>query len=157
MKHIYNRNLILQEVSTMRRTYRKEVVEQDKLRQQKFAIQQASDMLQVKKQEQQELQKQLLQTSNIEENRILTLKLDRCESAITKISSRLKNLGIEEKRGRPKKADGERYQEQRKKFTAHLQMDTLDYLQQLKANGAIANISAFVDELVAEHQKKNSE
>lgn len=141
----------------MRRTYRKEVVEQDKLRQQKFAIQQASDMLQVKKQEQQEVQKQLLQTNRIEEQQILTMKLNRCESAIAKISSRLKNLGLEEKRGRPKKADGERYQEQRKKFTAHLQMDTFDYLQQLKTNGAISNISAFIDELVAEHQKKNSE
>lgn len=137
--------------------YRKEIVEQDKLRQQQFAIQQASEMLQLKKQEQLQLQKQLLETNSVEEKRIITMKLDRCESALAKISSRLKNLGVVEKRGRPKKADGERYQEQRKKFTAHLQMDTVDYLHQLKANGAIANISAFIDELVAEHQKKNSE
>lgn len=137
--------------------YRKEIVEQDKIRQQQFAIQQASEMLQVKKQEQLQLQKQLHETHSIEEKRILTMKLDRCESAIAKISSRLKNLGVEEKRGRPKKAEGERYQEQRKKFTAHLQMNTVDYLQGLKASGTITNISAFIDELVAEHQKKNSE
>lgn len=141
----------------MRRKYRKELVEQDKLRQQQFSIQQAKDLLLIKKQEQRELQKQLLQTNTIEEKRILTMKLDRCNNSIAKISSRLKNLGVEEKRGRPKKADGERYQEQRKKFTAHLQMDIFDYLQQLKSSGAISNISAFIDELVAEHQKKNSE
>lgn len=136
--------------------YRKEIIEQDKLRQQQFAIQQASEMLQVKKQEQLQLQKQLHEIHSIEEKRVITMKLDRCESAITKISSRLKNLGVEEKRGRPKKANGERYQEQRKKFTAHLQVDTVDYLHLLKANGAIANISAFIDELIVEHKKRTA-
>lgn len=85
------------------------------------------------------------------------MKLNRCNSAIAKVSSRLKNLGVEEKRGRPKKADGERYQEQRKKFTAHLQPSTIEYLQQLKANGSINSISEFLDELIESHQKKNNE
>jgi len=141
----------------LRKKYRKEIVEQDKVRQQQFAIQQVSEILQIKKQEQLQLQKLLLETPSIEEKRVITMKLDRCERALAKISSRLKNLGVVEKRGRPKKAEGERYQEQRKKFTAHLQIDKLNYLQELKASGAIPNISAFIDTLVAEHQKKNSE
>lgn len=49
------------------------------------------------------------------------------------------------------------YQEQRKKFTAHLQLRTVEYLQQLKTSGNILNISAFLDDLVSEHEKKNSE
>ena len=141
----------------MRRTYRKEIVEHDKQRQHEIAIQQSTELLQMKKRERQQLQQQSLNAVTIEEKKLYSLKLDRCDSAIAKISSRLKNLGVVEKRGRPKKADGERYQEQRKKFTAHLQMDTLEYLKQLKTNGFITNISAFLDELVAEHQKKNSE
>ena len=51
----------------MRRTYRKEVVEQDKQRQQQLAIQQATEMLQVKKQERQQLQLQLQNASTEEE------------------------------------------------------------------------------------------
>ena len=141
----------------MRRTYRKDIVEQDKQRQQKIAIQQSTELLQAKKQERHQLQQQSLQAVTVEEKRLYSMKLDRCNSAITKILSRLKNLGVEEKRGRPKKATGEHYQEQRKKFTAHLQLNTIDYLQQLKTNGKIPNISAFLDELVAAHEKKNSE
>lgn len=138
----------------MRRTYRKDIVEQDKQRQQKIAIQQSTELLQAKKQERHQLQQQSLQAVTVEEKRLYSMKLDRCDSAIAKISSRLKNLGVEEKRGRPKKADGERYQEQRKKFTAHLLPETMAYLQQLKASGSIANISAFLEELIAEHRKK---
>lgn len=133
---------------------RKEIVQADKDRKKKIAIQQSLELLQVKKQERQQLQQQLLHAVTVEEKRLYSVKLDRCNSAITKISSRLKNLGVEEKRGRPKKADGERYQEQRKKFTAHLLPETLAYLQQLKATDSIANISAFLEELIAEHRKK---
>lgn len=138
----------------MKRFMRKEIVQADKDRQNKIAIQQSLELLQVKKQERQQLQQQLLHAVTVEEKRLYSVKLDRCNSAITKISSRLKNLGVEEKRGRPKKADGERYQEQRKKFTAHLLPETLAYLQQLKATDSIANISAFLEELIAEHRKK---
>ena len=141
----------------MRRTYRKEIVEQDKQRQEQLAIQQATEILQVKKQERQQLKLQLQNATTMEEKRLYSVKLDRCNSAIAKISSRLKNLGVEEKRGRPKKATGEHYQEQRKKFTAHLQLHTVEYLQQLKTSGNISNISAFLDDLVSEHEKKNSE
>ena len=138
----------------MKRFMRKEIVQADKDRQNKIAIQQSLELLQAKKQERQQLQQQLLHAVTVEEKRLYSVKLDRCNSAITKISSRLKNLGVEEKRGRPKKADGERYQEQRKKFTAHLLPETLAYLQQLKATDSIANISAFLEELIAEHRKK---
>lgn len=141
----------------MRKTYRKEVLEQDKQRQQQLAIQQATEILQMKKQERQQLQLQLQNAITMEEKRLYSVKLDRCNSAIAKISRRLKNLGVEEKRGRPKKATGEHYQEQRKKFTAHLQLHTVEYLQQLKTSGNISNISAFLDDLVSEHEKKNSE
>lgn len=138
----------------MKRFSRKEIIQADKDRQNKIAIQQSLELLQVKKQEQKQLQQQLLHVASKEEEMLYSTKLDRCNSAIDKISSRLKNLGVEEKRGRPKKADGERYQEQRKKFTAHLLPETVDYLQQLKSTSAISNISAFLEELIAEHRKK---
>lgn len=103
--------------------------------------------------------KVLIQRIKFEESeqkrKVYTFRLERTEQLITKLSSRLKNLGVTEKRGRPKKAVHERYQEQRKKFTAHLKPETWTYMQSLKDAGSISNISAFIDDIVAAHQKKN--
>lgn len=128
--------------------------EQEKQRQR--SILQAQDQLQQKKVENIELSRQLQLAQTEQEKRTYTFRIKRNESISMKILSRLKSLGVQEKRGRPKKAEGEHYQEQRKKFTAHLQPDSVDYLKALKAAGTISNISAFLDELIAEHQKKNS-
>lgn len=127
--------------------------EQEKQRQR--TILQVQEQLQQKKEERIKLEHQLLHAETDQEKRTYTVRLERNESICHKISSRLKSLGVPEKRGRPKKAEGEHYQEQRKKFTAHLQPDSVAYLQALKAAGTISNISAFLDELIAEHQKKN--
>jgi len=71
------------------------------------------------------------------------------------ILGRLKNLDYTEKKGRPKKELADTYKANRVKFTAHLQKENMDYVQQLKENGTIPNISAFLDELIAQHQKNN--
>ena len=83
--------------------------------------------------------------------------MEHTQRVIIKIQIELQKKGVTEKRDRPRKESSTTYKEQRKKFTAHLQLSTVEYLQQLKNNGSINNISAFLDELVAEHQKKNSE
>ncbi|RKQ12139.1 hypothetical protein [Ureibacillus endophyticus] len=123
-------------------------------KQNEMKIVQLTQSLQQKKTEQKQLQEQLTQAQNIQEIQLYTARLQRAERSISSISSRLKNLGVTEKRGRPKKEASERYQDQRKKFTAHLQPETVEYLKTLKADGIISNISAFLDDLVAEYQKK---
>lgn len=128
--------------------------EQEKQRQR--TILQVQEQLHQKKNERMELERQLKHAQSEQEKRTFTFRLERNQNTTVKILNRLKSLGVTEKRGRPKKAEGEHYQEQRKKFTAHLQLDTVAYLQALKAAGTIANISAFLDELVVEHQKMNS-
>lgn len=64
------------------------------------------------------------------------------------LMERLKQLGYEDKRGRPKKIATDTYKGQRIKFTAHLLPENMEYLKHLKENGRIDNISAFLDELI---------
>lgn len=142
--------------SKMRRkinTQRKEQSEKYQL----LAIQHLQQNLMNKKQELLEHQQALVNASTEAEQKTFQFRIDHTQRVILKIQSELHKKGIVEKRGRPKKAAGTTYKEQRKKFTAHLQLTTIDYLQHLKANGHITNISAFLDELVATHEKKNSE
>lgn len=144
------------EENLMNQLDRREYLRSEQEKQKKRSILQAQEQLQQKKEERKELENQLHYAESELVKRVYISRLERNQSATVKLLSRLKNLGVVEKRGRPKKAEGERYQEQRKKFTAHLQPETVAYLQQLKADGSISNISAFIDELVAGHQKKNS-
>lgn len=134
------------------REYLRSEQEKQKMR----SILQAQEQLQQKKEDRKELEYQLLHAKSDQEKRTYTFRLERNQNATIKLLSRLKNLGVIEKRGRPKKAEGTHYQEKRKKFTAHLLPQTVEYLQTLKNNGSISNISAFLDDLVTEHQKKNS-
>ncbi|MCP1143661.1 hypothetical protein [Lysinibacillus endophyticus] len=134
----------------------RERIKQDLIKQNELKILQLIQSLQHLKTERKQLLEHLTQAQTIQEKQLYTTRLQRAERSISSISSRLKKLGVEEKRGRPKKAEGERYQEQRKKFTAHLHPETVEYLKTLKVDGYISNISAFLDELVADHQKKNS-
>ena len=134
----------------------REYLRSEQEKQKQRSISQAQEQLQLKKDERKELERQLLHAESDQEKRTYTFRLEHNHNVTVKILSRLKNLGVQEKRGRPKKAEGEHYQSQRKKFTAHLQPETVAYLQELKTAGSVANISAFLDELVAEHQKKNS-
>lgn len=111
----------------------------------------------LKKQELKMYKLELEKNTSTEQANILLARIARAESAIAKLKNQLKIRGFTEKRGRPKKEVGSTYKEQRKKFTAHLQLDTYEYLQQLKKQRTINNISAFLDELVTNYQKKNSE
>lgn len=124
-------------------------------RQRQRTILQVQEQLKQKKKECKELVLSIKLEESEQKKKLYTFRLERTEQLIVKISNRLKNLGITENRGRPKKAVGEHYQEQRKKFTAHLQPETWTYVQSLKASGSISNISAFLDEVIAEHQKMN--
>ena len=133
------------------REYLRSEQEKQKIR----SILQVQEQLQQKKEERKALEHQLLHAESDQIKRTYTFRLERNQNAIIKLLSRLKNLGVIEKRGRPKKAEGTHYQEKRKKFTAHLLPQTVEYLQTLKTNGSISNISSFLDELVTEHQKKN--
>lgn len=132
----------------------RERIKLDLEKQNELKIVRLTQSLQQRKTEQKELLGQLTQAQTLQEKQLYTARLQRAERSISSISSRLKNLGVIEKRGRPKKAEGTHYQEKRKKFTAHLLPQTVEYLQTLKNNGSISNISAFLDELVTEHQKK---
>lgn len=134
----------------------REYLRSEQEKQKQRSISQAQEQLQLKKDERKVLERQLLHAESDQEKRTYTFRLEHNQNVTVKILSRLKNLGVQEKRGRPKKAEGEHYQAQRKKFTAHLQPETVVYLQALKTAGSVANISAFLDELVADHQKKNS-
>lgn len=57
-----------------------------------------------------------------------------------------------EGRGRPQKAQGQGYQEQRIKFTAWLAPENMFYLRELKSSKKISNISGFLDTLVASYR-----
>ncbi|KAB7666036.1 hypothetical protein [Bacillus sp. B1-b2] len=72
------------------------------------------------------------------------------------LKERLKQLGYEDKRGRPKKIEADTYKGQRIKFTAHLLPKNMEYLKQLKESKKIDNISAFLDELIQSNRKKGS-
>lgn len=65
-----------------------------------------------------------------------------------KLMGRLKQLGHEDKRGRPKKVTAETYKGQRIKFTAHLLPENMEYLKQLKGSNKVDNISSYLDELI---------
>lgn len=134
---------------------RREYLRNEQKKQRQRSILQVQEQLQQKKEERKELAQLLLHAESDHEKRTFKFRLERNKNVTEKTLSRLKNLGVTEKRGRPKKTTEERYQAKRKKFTAHLQPETVVYLQSLKANGSIPNISAFLDELVTEHQKKN--
>lgn len=73
-----------------------------------------------------------------------------------KLKSNLSNLGYAEKRGRPRKAESEKYSSNRSKFTAMLLTENLDYLKKLKKTKKIKNISAFLDELIDNYRGWNS-
>lgn len=124
---------------------------------QQLAIQHMQQSLADKKQELQGYKLAFTNAETEQEQKTLQFRMEHTQRIIIKIQNELQKKGVVEKRGRPKKESGTTYKEQRKKFTAHLQLATVEYLQQLKNNGSINNISAFLDELVAEHQKKNSE
>lgn len=71
------------------------------------------------------------------------------------IKDKLTSFGVLEKRGRPKKADEEKYLNKHSKFTAMLKPENLDYLKALKNNGTIDNISSFLDKLIEEYISRN--
>lgn len=135
------------------KTYRKEKMEKH----QQHAIQHLQQNLANKKQELHGYKRSLANAATETEKKSFQFRIEHTQRVIIKIQNELQKKGVTEKRGRPKKEEGTTYKEQRKKFTAHLQLTTIDYLQQLKANCTISNISAFLDELVTEHEKKNSE
>lgn len=124
---------------------------------QQLAIQHMQQRLADKKRQMQNYKREFATADTEQKQKTLQFRIDHTQRVIIKIQNELQKKGVVEKRGRPKKESGTTYKEQRKKFTAHLQLSTVEYLQQLKGNGSISNISAFLDELVAEHQKKNSE
>tara|TARA_Y100000588_G_C14247590_1_gene922084 strand:+ start:2373 stop:2801 length:429 start_codon:yes stop_codon:yes gene_type:complete len=72
-----------------------------------------------------------------------------------KILAKLSNLGYQDKRGRPKKIDNEKYEHSRSKFTAMLNTQNLEYLKSLKSNNQIENISALLDELIEDYKSNN--
>lgn len=98
---------------------------------------------------------QLQQTTFPKQRELLLKQIIRQEQALASILGRLKNAGYTEKRGRPKKEPEHSYKGSRIKFTAHLLPEQLHYMKQLQADGHIDNISAFLNTLIAEHQKKN--
>ncbi|WP_105618638.1 hypothetical protein [Vallitalea okinawensis] len=68
------------------------------------------------------------------------------------LQRKLSELGFKDNRGRPKKMPEDKYAANRTKFTAMLNTDNLDYIKQLKSDGQINNISAFLDELILKHR-----
>lgn len=118
-------------------------------------IQQQLQSLQDVKQNQRDFEQQLAATDNPNRQKLLESKIRFQQQMAEKIVGRLKNAGYVEKRGRPKKEVADTYKANRVKFTAHLQTEQMDYVKHLQATGQIANVSAFLDELIAQHQKKN--
>src|SRR4051812_43527144 len=111
--------------------YRKEQMEKH----QQQVIQHLQQNLANKKQELHDYQKSLDRAETEAEQKTFQFRIEHTQRVIIKIQNELQKKGVTEKRGRPKKETGTTYKEQRKKFTAHLQLTTIDYLQQLKANG----------------------
>ena len=120
---------------------------------QQLAIQHMKQNLDDKKQELQTYKRAFAKADTEQEQKTLQFRMEHTQRVIIKIQNELQKKGVVEKEV-DQKESGTTYKEQRKKFTAHLQLSTLEYLQQLKTNGSISNISAFLDELVAEHQKE---
>lgn len=144
------------EVNRMRKQVnanRKERLE----KQQQQVIKHLQQNLITKKQELLDYKHALANAQTEAEQKTFQFRMDYTQRVILKIQQELQKKGVTEKRGRPKKEAGTTYKAQRKKFTAHLQLATIDYLQLLKANGTISNVSAFLDELVAAHKKRNSD
>jgi hypothetical protein len=79
-----------------------------------------------------------------------------CSRELTSLfSEKLARLGKRvEKRGRPKKALGQKYQENRVKFTAWLLPENVSYVKGLKDYKEIANVSGFLDTLIEEHRNR---
>ena len=73
-----------------------------------------------------------------------------------RLRSDLSKLGYKDGRGRPKKADSEKYSSSRNKFTAMLLSENLNYLKELKEAKKIKNISAFLDELIENYRGWNN-
>lgn len=73
-----------------------------------------------------------------------------------RLRSDLSELGYKDGRGRPKKADSEKYSSCRNKFTAMLLSENLNYLKELKEAKKIKNISAFLDELIENYRGWNN-
>ena len=73
-----------------------------------------------------------------------------------RLRSDLSELGYKDGRGRPKKADSEKYFSSRNKFTAMLLSENLNYLKKLKESKKIKNISAFLDELIENYRGWNN-
>ena len=82
--------------------------------------------------------------------RQLALELKKKSLLIEKLA-RLKRA---KKRGRPKKAPGQGYQENRVKFTAWLLPENFSYVKELKDRKEIANVSGFLDALIEEHRNR---
>ncbi|QSB12305.1 hypothetical protein JTI58_12130 [Lysinibacillus fusiformis] len=118
-------------------------------------IQQQLQTLKDVKQNLQDFKQQLQASSNPKLQKQLEVRIRHQEQQLTAILGRLKNAGYTDKRGRPKKEVTDTYKANRIKFTAHLQKEQMDYVKQLQATGQIANVSAFLDELIAQHQKNN--
>ena len=102
-----------------------------------------------------QFKQQLAQATLPKQQKQLEFRLQQQRKIEEVILGRLKKLNYTEKRGRPKKEVVDTYKANRVKFTAHLQKDHMIYVKQLQANGQIQNISAFLDELIADHQKNN--
>ncbi|MDM5246431.1 hypothetical protein [Lysinibacillus sp. G4S2] len=118
-------------------------------------IQQQLQFLHDMKQKLQDFKQQFAATVNPTRHKQLEKRIHFQEQQITTILGRLKNAGYVEKRGRPKKEVSDTYKANRVKFTAHLQKNHMVYVKQLQADGQIQHISAFLDELIAAHQKNN--
>ncbi|MEK4712064.1 hypothetical protein [Sporosarcina sp. FSL K6-5500] len=117
-------------------------------------IQQQQQALQDVKLNLQDFRQQLAATDKPNLQRQLQARIHFQEQQITTILGRLKNAGYTDKRGRPKKEVADTYKANRVKFTAHLQKEQMDYVQQLKKEGTIPNISAFLDELIEQHRQQ---
>ncbi|WP_342533892.1 hypothetical protein MHB40_03175 [Lysinibacillus sp. FSL K6-0057] len=118
-------------------------------------IQQQLQSLHDVKQNLLDFKQQLAATNNSALHKQLEKRIHFQEQQMTNILGRLKNAGYVEKRGRPKKEVADTYKANHIKFTAHLQKEQLDYVKQLQSTGQITNVSAFLDELITQHQKKN--
>lgn len=73
------------------------------------------------------------------------------------IRANLAKLGHVERRGRPRKQEFEKYDYTRKKFTAMLMKNNLEYLKYLKDNHKIDNISDFLDTLIHDYNSNNND
>lgn len=118
-------------------------------------IQQQLQSLQDVKLNLQDFKQQLLETNKPSLRKQLEKRIQFQQQQMTTILGRLKIAGYVDKRGRPKKEVSDTYKANRVKFTAHLRKEQMEYAKQLQADGQIANVSAFLDDLIAQHKKNN--